>query len=412
MFRIYEECKHIYFISFKELKKKGNILSSCLFKAQNSTRDFNEYIEGIKRTVKYLDSFENHIKLRIFFDSTIYRDKAIFDYFISCDRIEPIFYYSPKYFIPILSTKIQKKNEKIYLENEEVEFEGNEEYFMNLRGHHLQLFGAITRFMPFLDFLENLELDCVASIDADFPDKLVEMTGKENVIRLYYKFLFRNLNKIPKNSVVGFNTMIEIFAEKRRMWFDAAFTCLRNRTFDKKLLDDYLSIEKDIFNPKKEFYHDLIRKSITQFTYGSDEIFLNHYLFKKIKELYVIDIFNPNMLLYYFDRQLIKFNILPKSYIKQKDDELYQELYFNSEYDQENKKFMFEKKYINSFNDLMDKISEISQRPKLSYALRYSIDFILSLDLLQPLTPILTHIQKIKLDEESSEYILKNTIKI
>ena len=88
------------------------------------------------------------------------------------------------------------------------------------------------------------------------------------------------------------------------------------------------------------------------------------------------------MLLYYFDKQLIKFNILPKSYIKQKDDELYQELYFNSEYDQENKKFMFDKKYINSFNDLMDKISEISQRPKLSHTLKYSIDFILSLELL------------------------------
>lgn len=402
MGEIYKKCKHVHFFSLKDMKRKGNIFTTCLFKAKGSGHDFNEYVEGIKRTINYLDLFDKDTKVRIFFDSTIYLDKPIFNYFMKCDRIEPIFYYCPKYFI---------KTHKSKDEESDPEFEGNEEYFMNLEGNHFQLFGSMIRFMPFLDFEENMNLDCVISIDADFPDKTVKMNGKENTIRLYYKFLFRNFKKMPKNSVMGFNTMIEIFAEKRRMWFDAAFTCVRGLKFNKKLFDDWLSIEDDIFKPKHKFYHDLRKKDVMQFTYSTDEIFLNYYLFANLKELYVIDIFNPNMLLYYFDRQLIKYNILPKSYIDKKDKELYQELYFNSEYNYETKDFEFEDKYVDSFNDLMVKIEEISHREKLSYALRNSIDFILDLKLSQPLTPILTRIQRKELDKESAEYTI-STIRI
>lgn len=111
---------------FKLLKnysdKKKSILSTSLFRMKNHYKNFKIYILGLKRWIKFLNSYNNNYVMRIFIDKNIYEDQQIMKIINQCKKIEPVIFTCSEY--------------------------------MN-EGFHVNVFGSLVRFFPIFNFKNN-----------------------------------------------------------------------------------------------------------------------------------------------------------------------------------------------------------------------------------------------------------------
>jgi len=220
-------------------RRYANTVNIVFFKAIPLTKNFQKYVDGLKRWKEYIKIFPES-QLQIFIDRAIASDEAILSIMRELDA-------------------------RIYL------FECND--FLMKDGFHVGLFGTVLRFFPMFDI--NTHAMTVAHMCDLEPDE-TKILAMNNL---------NKLSKLKEVSLVYENTNIyeKIFDTQSTMndgipypWVDAGkFTAMKKVPFT--LLSSYL---EDIKSGKKFFNRygtwTAQKKEHGYFSFGVDEIFLNH----------------------------------------------------------------------------------------------------------------------------------------
>ena len=236
----------------KYYDKKTNILSCCFFKMNKHYKNFDIYINGLKKWIKFLESFEHNYIFRLFIDDNIYNDKQIMDIINSTNKIESILFSCKKY----------KK--------------GN---------YHIDLFATLVRFFPFFNFKNN-DSNNVIVVDLDFFET--------------YNYFFDVFKYLMKNNIDQFCGKMKMseFIGKNKVYIYANLMSYSNK-FDKNIIINFIKNaenvkEKSVYNKRK-----------TTFDYGIDEIFINDYLLKNKEKCGLIP-YGISYFLYYTKNRILK----------------------------------------------------------------------------------------------------------
>ena len=242
------------------LNNKINILSTCFFKMDKHYKNFNIYVNGLKKLINLINSQDKY-HLRIFIDQHIKDDKNIFKLLSSSTKIQIILFKCSDYI--------------------------NNNY-------HIDVFGAIVRLFPIFNFKNN-DADDVIIIDVDLND--------EDLLHLKYLMEYNTKSK----EIVGKGTIDKLLIFKNLPHYYCGLCGFYNIKFDHKIIIDFI---KNAYNIKDK---GLYNKRINDFCYGTDELFLNKYLiygnnFKNIKNIKIGMILNYdiNWFLYHYKSDLIK----------------------------------------------------------------------------------------------------------
>lgn len=270
---------------FSPSKKKVDCVSTCLFKMKDGYKNFDKYLVGLKHLNKYVLKKRPSLVIRVFIDSSIYKDKKIF------------------YFL--------KKMKKVQL----VLFKCNE-FFGN--GYHFSTFGTIIRFFYLFDFKNN-DTRRVFICEADFDHKNIK--GSTLLFREYDTLVDKNIDldkyhifyhgrlfhEVSKKITYGKYVKPYILASKlagfgKKIDRNIILNFIENINNYKKLPTDY---------PKKRCYKNIC--------FGIDEYFLNdiliEYLIKNRKPYLFMYNFNINSQLY-FNYGQNKDTLLANEYVK------------------------------------------------------------------------------------------------
>ena len=210
-------------------KKKINILSGCFFKMNNHYKDFNIYVNGLKKWAEFLESFKHNYVFRLFIDSTIYNDKNIMKVINKSKKIEPVLFECKKY----------KKNK-----------------------YHIDLFATLIRFFPLFNFKNN-DSRYVLTVDIEpgntFMNKLKIICNKN-----YNDLIVTRIpNYIEKKDTDKLYLMAEGILLKEKL--------------DSNIITNFIK------NAHKNKSIGKYSKRYTTWGYGVDEIFLNEVYLKKFK---------------------------------------------------------------------------------------------------------------------------------
>lgn len=291
--------------------KKYNVISLTFFRSVGkSDKDFEKYKNGLKRWLEIVKKYYNsEIKLRVFFDDSILKNKELAEWFFKLNQnpeIQPVYVYC------------KGAKEKI----------GHESTFLTM-----------LRFIPMMNYGEN-DTNTVFIKDLDINPKeepnLVELNKNfikdKTIINLtiliaYYMLETIPINFIPdeyKNNLKEFNpevkmTMMIMPGVSTKYKFkheilDNFMNQVLSQNFKDNKLKDIIERQK-----KEKFYsHRNIRG---RFFYTIDEIFLNLYLSPilvnpKFTQL-IISIPKIEYINQYFDlKKIKKENSLKETYIK------------------------------------------------------------------------------------------------
>jgi hypothetical protein len=265
---------------------KYDIFCSAFFKMNKHYKDFNIYMDGLRRITKKIKELNINYKLRIFIDKNIYDDKQIMDIFNeNKDFVQLVIFTCANY---------MKDN------------------------YHFDVFGSLVRYFPLFDF-ENNDSNNVIIVDMDLQDS--DMITLENFI----KFNKPIMCKLPPAST--------LLKGESSIYIISNLVYFNNIKYDKNILIDYIKNAhniKDTGNYKKRF---------TPFGYGVDEIFLNKYLFKQIKYFYCNTIYTPNLFIFYNKKFIMqnknsysRFKYILGKYFKAKYDLKYMIQFFDDNF--------------------------------------------------------------------------------
>ena len=221
--------------------KKINVITSVFFKRDQYYKNFNIYVQGLKKNIKFIDSNTNNPESNVFYfllfiDHNIENDKTIMDIINKSPRTIPVKFMCSEYM----------KN-----------------------GYYIDLFGTLVRFFPMFDF-ENNPCNISICIDVDLHD--------EDYIRL---------KSLMKNKIEGFAAMgalSNVINEKKtRPYVYASLVKYNMEKADNNIIINYIKNADEI----KSTGH--YKKRLTTFGFGVDEIFLNEVFLEKIKYKIIID---------------------------------------------------------------------------------------------------------------------------
>ena len=311
---------------------KGNenniIISTCFFKMNKHYKNFNIYINGLKRWIEYLNrkKYES-IKFRIFIDQHVNNDRTIMSVIESCKKIEPILFECSN-----------------YMSN----------------GYHSDVFGSLVRFYPMFDKEKNNNKIIIVDIDLHTDD--------------YEKidFFIDNVEKI--NGLCGFTST---YTGKSVPYIFAGIL-FSSEQFDQDLLNNFIKNPPDLSD--KGFYG----KRLTTYGYGIDEIFLNKIMIKNANNFYIGIKYQISYFLY-FAKDYMKEKIPKRSYkcfkfilgkyykknmsfdnmYKEFDDELYNKTIYSE------KAIYFGNRYFKLIDDLIKNKKTLMNQTLLKFTHKY-----------------------------------------
>lgn len=210
--------------------KKYNVICSCLFKMYKGYKNFDKYVNGLKLIIDYLNTSTHDYKFRIFIDDHVYKDTNIMKLLRSSDKIQCVLFKCSNY------------------------MKGN---------HHVDVFGALVRYFPLFDFVNN-DTKKVIILDVD---------SKKNYLHYIDKIIENNTDHI----IVKCDIYKNIITTKNNKFYVSSGLIVFNETkYDHKILINFI---KSAHNDKSlGNFH----KRYTPFGYGTDELFLNNHLFYKV----------------------------------------------------------------------------------------------------------------------------------
>lgn len=240
-------------------KIKKNILSACFFKMKNHYKDFNIYVKGIKNLMNILNAQDKYI-LRLFIDENIKNDPNIFDFLYSNKKIELVIF---------------KCND--YLNN----------------SYHVDVFGTFVRFFPIFNFKNN-DAKNVICIDIDLKNE-----------DIFYLENLMQQSDFKGNQIIGRGTAFELLINNKNPHFYAGAIGFYGKKYDNNILIDFI---KNIEKIKNNGHYG---KRTSNFSFGTDELFLNKYFIystnNKINfKLGILLDYNINWFLYYTKEELLK----------------------------------------------------------------------------------------------------------
>ena len=234
-----------------------NILVSVFFKRDQYYKNFGIYIKGLQKVLNFVeDKTKNpdHDKFIfvLFIDQNIANDPTIMEMIEKSENTVPVLFKCAKY----------------------------------IKGrYHYDLFGTLVRFFPMFDF-ENNPCNITICIDIDLHD--------EDYVRLQC---------IMKHKIKGITAMGDVTSllykdkhknsENHRPYLYAATLSYNGEKCDHTLITDFIR-DADQIESKGHY-----GKRLTTFGFGIDEIFLNDFFIKKMKDYKTIIDYQISFFMYH-----------------------------------------------------------------------------------------------------------------
>jgi hypothetical protein len=79
------------------LVKNVNVVSACFFRVKNHYKDFNIYIDGLKKLLKFIDGNKHGYILMLFIDNNINRDVEIMQIINCSEKTVPVLFHCNDY---------------------------------------------------------------------------------------------------------------------------------------------------------------------------------------------------------------------------------------------------------------------------------------------------------------------------
>jgi len=231
-------------------KIKKNLISCSFFKMYNKGyKDFNLYINGLKKLYNYVNKINNYT-IRLFIDNTIFKDKEL-----------------------MIKIKKMNKIELVLYECKNLLLEGTD--------YHEGLFGTLVRFFPIFDFPNNDGKNIVLSDIDDIAIvnniKELDIIYKNNKVKDIYILKKGN---IGKNILFNYNPYKNILTPYSITCHLISFLRINN-----KVIIDFINMVNDNtnVNEKYSYYYDIMKdlknlnnkKYNSKFIFGVDEYFIN-----------------------------------------------------------------------------------------------------------------------------------------
>jgi hypothetical protein len=229
-----------------DLNKKKNIFCTCFFKMNSQYKNFDIYIFGLKRWIKYLNSSNNNYILRIFIDKHIKNDENIMKLLNSCKKIELI-----------LFTCID------YIKDD----------------YHREVFGALVRYFPLFNFPNN-DTKNVIVVDID-----INVEDRQRLINA--------IKDNTNNDIIVMGTMSNFLFNNEIPHLMSGLMFFNDKKYDYNILINFI---KNAENIKDKGFYD---KRLTPFGYGTDELFINKYFIKNINYIYITINYTPQWFIYH-----------------------------------------------------------------------------------------------------------------
>lgn len=240
---------------------KYNILSTCFFRMNSHYKNFDIYINGLKRLIKLINTQKNYV-LRIFIDEHIKSNNEIYNILKSSELIQIVVFKCSNYI---------KNN------------------------YHIDVFGALVRLFPIFNFELN-DSNNVIVIDIDL--------NHEDINKLKILMNYETNTK----EIIGTGTVNTLLINKNNYYYYAGLFGVFDFKFDKAIIIDFIKKAHTILD--KGMYN----KRLDPFGYGTDELFINKYLLSKdfisnnnIKFGLFLN-YDINWFLYYYKNELLKDN--------------------------------------------------------------------------------------------------------
>lgn len=252
---------NFYFLNPNHYDNKNgkNIFSMTFFKMDNHYKNFEIYLKGLDRWIKFLETNKPNFVIRLFIDQNILNDETIMKKILFSKYIEPVLFTCKDY--------------------------------MNIKGFHIDLFGTLVRFFPAFNFPNN-DAKKVICVDIDLKNedfrKIELMMNKKNLIDKYLTGM------VSITGMLYNNTQPHIFA--------GCFYTGKSK-YDKKIILDFIK-DPEIKMINKTDINYGTREN--KYSYGVDEIFLNTYWIKKMDKIQSIIHYTPAYFVYHSKETILK----------------------------------------------------------------------------------------------------------
>jgi hypothetical protein len=234
------------------MSKEVNTVSSTFFKLDTYHKHFGKYVTGLRKTIKFIKSFNETVEKSerfiylLFIDQNIRDDEKIYRMIESSNIVVPVLYECSEY----------------------------------MKGkYHADTFGTLLRFFPMFDFSNNpIKMTLIA--DIELKDKHLK------IMRKYMK------HKPPG---ITFKTYVtsKLFYKEAFYGVLAGIILFNDNKLKQSLILDFIQNAHEIEDTGP--YE--MRK--TAFGFGVDEVFLRAYLIPSLEKYNVISDYNMNYFIYY-----------------------------------------------------------------------------------------------------------------
>lgn len=239
------------------LNQGVNILVSVFFKRDQYYKNFDIYVKGLQKVLRFVDDTRNNTKDNqfvyvLFIDQNIAEDKKIMGMIRSCKLCVPVLFRCVKY----------------------------------MKGsYHFDLFGSMIRFFPMFDFPNN---PCNVSICIDID------LHRDDYVRL------KSVMQHKFNGVTGAGDISRSLYLNLKPYTYAGLLCFNREKVDHNLIINFIRDAGEGKIKSKGHYG----KRDTDFGYGIDEIFLNDVFIEHVGEINTIIDYQTSYLLFHSKRFL------------------------------------------------------------------------------------------------------------
>jgi hypothetical protein len=233
---------------------KYDIICTTFFKMGKHYKNFQIYMNGLARWVKNLRELKLPYKFRLFIDQNVYEDKKIMDLLNKIkDIVQLVIFTCADY---------MKDN------------------------YHIDVFGALVRYFPLFDF-ENNDSNKVIITDMDLHE--------DDMIKLI------NFIKYDTPIMCATAQFSRLFSGYSKLYVISNLMYFNNIKFDNNILINFIKKIAPTLENKGNY-----NKRLTPFGFGTDEIFINDYLFPHIKYFYINTLYTINFVIYWNKEFIIK----------------------------------------------------------------------------------------------------------
>ena len=258
-------------------RKYANTVNIVFFRAFPLYKNFSKYVDGLKSWKGYMEKYYPESQLQIFIDKTIANDKSI-------------------------QTILNKLNARIYL-FDCPEYKIDDTF-------HIGLFATMIRFYPMFDINNHpLKIAHIQELEPD-SEGVHRFSDIEKISRMKFthKLSFLHMSSDIFKKIKGFNYLFEDIIHYP--WIIAGrFTVFEKFPFE--LFTNYLNdikSGKKFINRYEYTQAQNIKKEHENYSFGVDEIFLNHillpWMINNNKNIGIFINFTLAHPIYYLDNQI------------------------------------------------------------------------------------------------------------